>query len=193
MAEVDIDRIVQKVVGQIIAGRKAGGAAPAAGSAAPARRAYPRELVKRVAMGCDHTSVDAKNAIKAYLESLGYVVTDVGTHTAERVDYPDYAAAVARKVASGECDRGIMLDGAGIGSSMVCNKVKGIRAAPCYDIRTIVNSREHNNANVLTLGGPFHARGELCDMVRVWLETPFAGGRHWPRVNKLMATERSRR
>jgi ribose 5-phosphate isomerase B len=83
-----------------------------------------------------------------------------------------------------------MLDGAGIGSSMVCNKVKGIRAALCYDMRTIVNSREHNNANVLTLGGPFHSGNELCEMTKLWLETRFPGGRHMVRINKMMAVER---
>ena len=85
-----------------------------------------------------------------------------------------------------------MIDGAGIGSSMCCNKVKGIRAALCYDIRTIQNSRIHNNANVLTLGGPLHEPDELCEMVKVWLETRFEGGRHWPRINKMMAIERQR-
>lgn len=84
-----------------------------------------------------------------------------------------------------------MIDGAGIGSSMAANKVKGSRAALCYNIKTIINSREHNNTNVLTLGGPLHYNDELFEMVRVWLETRFAGGRHWRRVNKIMALERS--
>ncbi len=77
-----------------------------------------------------------------------------------------------------------------IGSSMACNKVRGIRAALCYDLRTVVNSREHNNANVMTLGGPLHDAGQLCEMVRVWLQTRFPGGRHLARVNKIMALER---
>jgi len=124
------------------------------------------------------------------LTSLGYKVVDVGCYSPESVDYPDFAIAVARKVAGGECERGIMIDGAGIGSSMVCNKVRGIRAALCYDLKTVANSREHNNANVLTLGGPLHTPDELCQMAKVWLETRFAGGRHWPRINKMMAVER---
>ena len=172
---------------------------PPAPAAAPAPAPQPEvnvpgqtDRVKRVAIGCDHTSLAAKKVIKAYLDTLDYRVTDVGTDGAGSVDYPDFAKAVARKVAMGDCERGIMLDGAGIGSSMVCNKVRGVRAALCYDMRSIVNSRQHNNANVLTLGGPLHNGGELCEMVRLWLETPFAGGRHWPRVNKLMATERER-
>ena len=149
-----------------------------------------QDNVKRVSLGCDHGAVDEKMTIKRYLETLGYVVKDVGCQSGERVDYPDIAAAVCRKVTSGDCEKGIMLDGAGIGSSMACNKVRGIRAALCYNLRTVINSREHNNANVLTLGGPLHDAGELCEMVRVWLQTRFPGGRHLARVNKIMALER---
>ena len=148
------------------------------------------EKVQRVAIGSDHGGFEAKEALKGYLRTLGYHVNDVGTFGKESVDYPDFAVKVARKVASGECERGIMIDGAGIGSSMVCNKVRGIRAALCYDLKTVINSREHNNANVLTLGGPLHTPEELCRMARVWLETRFAGGRHWPRINKMMAVEK---
>ena len=148
------------------------------------------DKVLRVAVGSDHGGYTAKELLKSYLGSLGYKVLDVGCYSGESVDYPDFAQKVALKVASGQCERGIMVDGAGIGSSMVCNKVRGIRAALCYDLRTVVNSREHNNANVLTLGGPLHAPAELCEMSKVWLETRFAGGRHWPRINKMMAVER---
>jgi ribose 5-phosphate isomerase B len=148
------------------------------------------DKVLRVAVGSDHGGYKAKELLKSYLGSLGYKVTDVGCYSPESVDYPDFAVAVARKVASGDCERGIMIDGAGIGSSMVCNKVRGIRAALCYDLKTIRNSREHNNANVLTLGGPLHSPAELCEMSKIWLETRFAGGRHWPRINKMMAVER---
>ncbi len=149
-----------------------------------------KDNVRRVALGSDHGGLDAKEILVSFLQGLSYHVTDVGTYSKESVDYPDFAVKVAKKVASGGCDRGIMIDGAGIGSSMVCNKVKGIRAALCYDIRTIKNSRIHNNANVLTLGGPLHTSDELCEMVKVWLETRFEGGRHWPRINKMMAVER---
>jgi len=148
------------------------------------------DKVLRVALGSDHGGYKAKEFLKSYLSSLGYKVVDVGCHSTESVDYPDFAVAVAGKVAAGECERGIMIDGAGIGSSMVCNKVRGIRAALCYDLKTVANSREHNNANVLTLGGPLHAPDELCRMAKVWLETRFAGGRHWVRINKMMAVER---
>lgn len=152
-----------------------------------------KDNVRRVAIGSDHGGYEAKEKIANFLKGLGYRVTDVGTDSTESVDYPDFAEKVARKVASGECERGIMIDGAGIGSSMACNKVKGIRAALCYNIKTIINSREHNNANVLTLGGPLHSDDELFEMTRVWLETRFSRERHWRRVNKIMALERSNR
>jgi ribose 5-phosphate isomerase B len=151
-----------------------------------------RDNVRRVAIGADHGGYEVKEKIKSFIETLGYRVTDVGTHSKESVDYPDFAEKVARKVASGDCDRGIMIDGAGIGSCMACNKVKGIRAALCYSVKTVINSREHNNANVLTLGGPLHSDEEFYEMVKIWLETRFAGGRHWRRVNKIMALERGR-
>lgn len=152
-----------------------------------------RDNVKRVALGADHGGYAAKEVIKRYLELSGYRVLDFGTHSQDSVDYPDFAVAVARSVASGECERGIMIDGAGIGSCMVCNKVPGIRAALCYDRKTVVNSREHNNANVLTLGGPLHGPDELCELAALWLSTRFAGGRHWRRINKMMAVERKYR
>ncbi len=147
--------------------------------------------VNGVAIGADHGSYNAKEMLKRYLESAGYKIVDVGTfNSTVKVDYPDYALAVARKVVGGECERGIMLDAAGIGSSMVCNKVHGIRAALCWSTKTIVNSREHNNANVLTLGTAQHPMDELCVMAKLWLETKFEGGRHWPRINKMMTIER---
>jgi len=151
-----------------------------------------KDNVKQVALGSDHGGFEAKELLRSYLEGVGYRVVDVGTTSKDSVDYPDYALKVARRVADGSCDRGIMIDGAGIGSCMVCNKVRGIRAALCYDEKTIRNSREHNNANVLTLGGPLHNPEDLCAMARLWLETRFEGGRHWARINKMMAVERSR-
>jgi ribose 5-phosphate isomerase B len=200
MADIDIEKIVQQVVSDVLAKNTppagtSGGSAGAATTSAPKPLSInEKDIVRRVSIGCDHTTVDQKNMLKTYLQSLGYQVTDIGPFSKEKkVDYPDYAAAVARKVVSGECDRGIMLDGAGIGSVMVCNKVRGIRAALCYNIKTVMNSREHNNANVLTLGGSLHSNSELCEMAKVWLETRFEGGRHWPRINKMMAIEREER
>jgi ribose 5-phosphate isomerase B len=146
--------------------------------------------VRSVAIGCDHGAYKEKEALKLYLGTVGYRVVDVGCGATEKVDYPDIAIAVCRKVVSGDCERGIILDGAGIGSCIAANKVKGIRAAMCYDIRTVINSREHNNANVLTLGGPLHDAGQLAEMARTWLQTRFGGGRHMVRINKIMAMER---
>jgi ribose 5-phosphate isomerase B len=149
-----------------------------------------KDNVRSVAIGCDHGAYKEKEALKRFLETVGYRVVDVGCGATEKVDYPDIAIEVCRKVVNGDCERGIILDGAGIGSCMAANKVKGIRAAMCYDIRTVINSREHNNANVLTLGGPLHDAGQLSEMARTWLQTRFGGGRHMVRVNKIMAMER---
>ncbi len=149
-----------------------------------------KERVKNIALGADHGAFKVKEALKSYLQVIGYNIIDVGTDSTAAVDYPDFAYKVAQKVKSGQCDRGIMLDGAGIGSSMVCNKVKGIRAALCWSEATIKNSRLHNNANVLTMGSAQHSEEDICLMAKLWLETDFEGGRHWPRINKMMATER---
>ena len=124
------------------------------------------------------------------LGEAGHEVRDFGTHSADPVDYPLFIAPTAEAVARGECERGIMLDAAGIGSSMVCNKVHGIRAALCWSTQTIINSREHNNANVLTMGTAQHKPEEICVMAALWLKTRFEGGRHWPRINKMMSLER---
>lgn len=151
------------------------------------------DSVRSVAIGADHGAYNSKELLKSYLKTLGYLVVDMGTDNGtEKVDYPDFAVKVAGKVLTEECDRGIMLDAAGIGSSMVCNKVPGIRAALCWNEKTIINSREHNNANVLTLGSSMHTAAELCTMAKLWLETKFEGGRHWPRINKMMAVEKRR-
>ena len=151
------------------------------------------DKVSKIYIGSDHGGFESKEILKRYLETAGYRVEDVGTFSKDSVDYPDFALKVAEKTAAEDTARGIMIDGAGIGSSMVCNKVRGIRAALCYDIKTVQNSRLHNNANVLTLGGPLHQPAELCEMVKVWLQTRFEGGRHWPRINKMMAVERGKR
>jgi ribose 5-phosphate isomerase B len=149
-----------------------------------------KDNVRSVAIGSDHGAHAQKEGLRRHLEIMHYRVVDVGCTGAEKVDYPDIAVAVCRKVVSGDCERGIILDGAGIGSCMAANKIKGIRAALCYDVRTVINSREHNNANVLTLGGPLHDAGQLAEMASVWLQTRFGGGRHMVRVNKIMALER---
>jgi len=181
MADTDISKLAAEIVSMIQQGGN---------PADSAEEVNAKDSVKRVAVGSDHGGFDTKRGLVDYLRTLGYQVYDVGTDSKESVDYPDFALKVAKKVVSGDAERGIMIDGAGIGSCMVCNKVKGIRAAMCYDRRTIINSREHNNANVLTLGGPLHSLGDVCEMAKLWLETRFEGGRHWSRVNKIMAAER---
>jgi ribose 5-phosphate isomerase B len=147
------------------------------------------DTVRSVSIGADHGAYKHKEMLKRYLGELGYRVVDVGTYSEEKVDYPDVAAAVCRNVTSGDRERGIV-GRAGIGSCMAANKIRGIRAAMCYDIRTVINSREHNNANVLSLGGPLHEAGQLCEMAKTWLETRFGGARHMVRINKLIALER---
>ncbi len=143
-----------------------------------------------VALGADHGGFAMKEDIKKYLLELGYTVVDCGTHSTDSVDYPDFAYAVAGLVAEGRANRGIMVDGAGIGSCMVANKVPGVRAAMCYDVSTAINSREHNDANVLTLGGGLIGMNLARQIVHTWLTTAFAGGRHANRVNKIIAVER---
>ncbi|TMQ50130.1 MAG: ribose 5-phosphate isomerase B [Candidatus Eisenbacteria bacterium] len=164
------------------------GAAPAAApGASPASGAASRSL----AIGSDHGGFALKEILKrAIAEDLGWVVHDCGTHSTEAVDYPDYAAAVAREVASGRCSRGIVIDAAGIGSSMAANKIPGVRCALCHDDATAVNAREHNDANVLSLGARIVHRGLAIRLVRLFLTTPFGGGRHERRVQKIMALER---
>jgi len=144
-----------------------------------------------IALGADHGGYPLKETLKQYLRELGHVVIDCGTHgSSEAVDYPDFALAVAELVSQGRAWRGILVDGAGIGSCMAANKVPGVRAALCYDQSTAVNSREHNDANVLTLGAGLIGASLAEQIVKTWLETPFGGGRHAPRVEKIMQIER---
>jgi len=145
---------------------------------------------RTVAIGADHGGYDLKEMLKARLQELGYEVLDCGTEGAESVDYPDFALAVAQLVAQGRAWRGILVDGAGIGSCMAANKVPGVRAALCYDEATAVNSRAHNDANVLTLGAGMIGPELGRQIVDTWLETPAGGGRHARRVEKIMEIER---
>jgi ribose 5-phosphate isomerase B len=142
-----------------------------------------------VALGSDHGGFELKGVLLSYLREQGYEILDCGTFSAEAVDYPDFAEAVARKVASGEAWRGIVIDGAGIGSCMAANKVPRVRAAMCYDHATAVNSREHNDANLLTLGAGLIGSALAKQIASTWLSTKFAGGRHAGRVEKIMALE----
>jgi ribose 5-phosphate isomerase B len=143
-----------------------------------------------VAVGSDHGGYEMKELLKEYLGELGYRHRDFGTFSADAVDYPDFAHAVARAVADGACDLGVIVDGAGIGSCMTANKVPGVRAAMCYDEATARNSREHNYANVLTLGGRMISAETMRAIVQVWLSTPEGDPRHGKRVAKIMAIEK---
>lgn len=150
----------------------------------------PKTEPKIVAIGADHGGFEMKAELKPYLVELGYKVIDCGTNDKNSVDYPDFAYAVAQLVAEGKANCGIVIDGAGIGSCMAANKVNGVRAAMCYDYATAVNSREHNNANVLTLGAGMIGMNLAKLIVKTWLGTEFAGGRHIRRIEKIIAIEK---
>jgi len=150
----------------------------------------PLSVSRSVAIGADHGGYPLKEALKEFVAKLGHEVIDCGTSSAESVDYPDFALAVAELVAQGRVGRGILIDGAGIGSCMAANKVPGVRAAMCYDKSTAFNSREHNDANVLTLGAGFLGESLARQIVQTWLASPFGAGRHARRVDKIMAIER---
>ncbi len=143
-----------------------------------------------VALGSDHGGFRMKEALKPVFAELSLVVNDVGVDNEKPVDYPDIAQAVAELVATGAAARGVIVDGAGIGSAMAANKAPGVRAALCYDKASARNSREHNNANVLTLGGRLLTESQAREVLYTWLTTPFAGGRHAARVEKIAALER---
>ncbi|MDH4147939.1 MAG: ribose 5-phosphate isomerase B [Acidimicrobiia bacterium] len=137
---------------------------------------------ERIAIGADHGGFNLKQDLVERLRDAGYAVDDVGTDGTEPCDYPDFAHAVARQVARGNSTWGIMIDGAGIGSAMVANKVPGVRAAACYDLSTARNSREHNRANVLTLGAGLTGPDLAWQIVQEWVATPWGGDRHLRRV-----------
>jgi ribose 5-phosphate isomerase B len=143
-----------------------------------------------VAVGADHGGYKMKEELKRLLAELGHSIRDYGTNSEDAVDYPDFAHAVARAVAEGAADVGIMIDGAGVGSCMTANKVPGVRAAACYSVAVAKNSREHNDANVLTLGSQAISSAEMREIVRAWLATEIKEDRHRKRVAKIKAIER---
>jgi ribose 5-phosphate isomerase B len=158
-------------------------------SGGASKESTPENSARVVAIGADHGGFELKQQLKEHLRDWGYQVLDLGTDSTESVDYPDFAEAVGNAVARGEAWLGIVLDSAGIGSSIAANKVPGVRAALCYDRATARNSREHNNANVLTLGAKLIAPEAAREIVALWLSTPFAGGRHQRRVDKILSIE----
>jgi ribose 5-phosphate isomerase B len=145
---------------------------------------------KAVAVGADHGGYAMKEELKSFLTELGHRVHDFGTNSESAVDYPDFAHAVARAVSDGSADVGVVIDGAGVGSAMTANKVPGVRAAACYSVEVARNSREHNGANVLTLGSKTITSDQMREIVRAWLGTDLTEDRHRKRVGKIEAIER---
>ncbi len=139
-----------------------------------------------IGLGCDHGGLELKNEVIKYLESQGIEYKDFGTKTSESVDYPKYAKLVANAVASGECEKGILICGTGIGISIAANKVKGIRCALCHDVFSAKATREHNDSNILAMGGRVIGPGAAIEVVKAWLGTDFSGDeRHIRRINMI--------
>ncbi|HVR83848.1 MAG TPA: ribose 5-phosphate isomerase B [Planctomycetota bacterium] len=145
----------------------------------------------KIAIGADHAGFAAKEEIKNVIKALGHQFIDVGTASDQSVDYPDYAVKVARAVVSGEADRGVLICGTGIGMSIAANKVPNIRAAVVTDEKTADLSRRHNDANVFCAGARITPVVKIAESLKVWLQTPFEGGRHLNRVNKIAALEKA--
>ncbi len=189
ISEGELHQIVQKALEEAASRSCPLSVIPSAVTSTPANPSViPQQ--KMVAIGSDHGGFGMKEALKPYLAELGFSVLDCGTSSKEAVDYPDFALAVAQVVAGGKAWRGIMIDGAGIGSCMAANKVPGIRAAMCYDISTASNSREHNDANLLTLGAGMIGENLAKQIIKTWLTTDFGGGRHQKRVDKIVSIEK---
>lgn len=144
----------------------------------------------RVAIGADHAGFALKQHLVKVLRDLGHEVDDQGTHSEESVDYPEICAGVGRTVVEGRADRGIVLGGSGQGEQIAANKVPGVRAALCNDLFTARLSREHNDANVLSMGGRIVAPGLADEILKLWLDTPFEGGRHQRRIDQIAELEK---
>jgi len=185
ISDTDLKKIVDEVVSGIMREM------PSRAGSAPVAKPVPSTAGKKVvAIGADHGGFPLKESLKVFLEENGYMVIDCGTNSPDSVDYPDFARMVAEKVAAGSAWRGVMIDGAGIGSCMAANKVHGVRAAMCYDYATAFNSREHNNANLLTLGAGLIGPNLAKQILTTFLETEFGGDRHARRVDKIMEIEK---
>ena len=139
----------------------------------------------RIAVASDHAGFQYKQAIKQHLIDLGHDVQDFGTHSTDSVDYPDFIRPAAEAVARGECERGVVLGGSGNGEAIAANRVKGVRCALCWSEETARLGRMHNNANVISIGERLISQAEALRIVDIWLETPFEGGRHVRRIEKL--------
>lgn len=141
-------------------------------------------------LACDHAGFELKEDLKVFLKSLGFEPTDLGAFSEVSVDYPNFGAAAAERISRGERERAILICGTGIGMSIVANKFPGVRAALANDLYSARCSREHNDANILIIGGRMVGKGLAREIVRVWLETPFSGGRHRGRLEKIEALEK---
>src|SRR5688572_9699827 len=184
--DAELHEIVQRVIHQVMGSS----AREPAVSVSPSPARTEASNRKVVAIGADHGGFELKEALKPELNALGFDINDVGTNSKEAVDYPDFAHAVAQAVGSGKAWRGIMIDGAGIGSCIVANKVPGVRAGMAYDVSSAINSREHNDTNVLTLGAGLIGVNLAKQIVKTWLTTEFGGDRHAKRVDKIKAVEK---
>ena len=142
-----------------------------------------------IALACDHGGFALMQAVKKHLDDLGLAYRDFGTWSEDSCDYPDYAAPAARAVASGDCDRGILICGTGIGIAIAANKIRGIRAATCSDCFSAEATRRHNDANMLAMGARVLGEGLALKIVDIFLTTPFEGGRHQRRIDKIAALE----
>ena len=146
-------------------------------------------MTKPIALAADHGGFELKEAVKAHLDELGLEYIDFGTHSTASVDYPDMALPACDAVVSGQCSKALLFCGTGVGISMAANKIKGIRCALCNDVYSAKMSRQHNNANVLAMGGRVLGFGPAGEIVRAWVEGEFEGGRHERRINKIAALE----
>ena len=144
----------------------------------------------KVVIGSDHAGYELKEQIKVVLEEKGCTIIDVGTESLASVDYPDFGIKAATLVARGEVDRGVLICGTGVGMSIIANKVKGVRASLIYDLYTAIQSRKHLDANILVLGGRVTGKDLAAEIVRAWLDTPFEGGRHQKRIEKIERYEK---
>ncbi|MGH8872484.1 MAG: ribose 5-phosphate isomerase B [Acidimicrobiia bacterium] len=183
--EQEVRSLVERVIDGVIGSDQP----PRAEAGSPPQTTVPGDTKTRIAIGSDHGGYPLKEKIGFRLKEAGYEVLDCGTDSHDSVDYPDFAHAVASEVASGACRYGVIVDGAGIGSAMVANKVPGVRAAPCHDLSTARNSREHNHANVLTLGAGLIGDALAWQIVEEWLSVEWGGDRHARRVAKIDAIE----
>lgn len=147
-------------------------------------------MTKKIALGADHAGFEEKEKLKKTLDALGVEYEDVGTFSTDSVDYPDFAEKVGEKIESGEAEQGILVCGSGIGVAIAANKMRGVRAAQAWNEETARLARQHNNANVLTIGARVVPEAEIPNIVRAWFEADFEGGRHEKRVEKIMNLEK---